>query len=170
MGTLSRPISWESKTAIGKVMVVDPKILVRISVCRALADSGYEAMQARDGTEAVAQYQANRDAISLVIMDIGMPEAGGIEAAREIRAINPSAKIIYTDGNPELGSIDPEIDAFLSKPFTLGPFFETLQQVLKVERRQHPHRPRVDAPTRRPGETRPPDVGNIDPSARNQGH
>ena len=77
MGTLSRPISWDSKKPIGKVMVVDPKVLVRVSLCRTLAASGFEAIPAGDGAEAVAQYQATRDAISLVIMDIAVPGAGG---------------------------------------------------------------------------------------------
>jgi CheY-like chemotaxis protein len=146
MGTPSRPVSWDSKTPIGEVMVVDPKALVRISVCKALAASGFETIPAGDGAEAVAQYQAKRDAISLVILDVAVPGAGGIEAARRIRAINPSAKIIMTGRNQEISLLDPQPDAFIAKPFRLGPFFEALQRVLRVERRQRARWTGMDAP------------------------
>lgn len=145
MATLSRPVSWDSHRPIGKVLVVEPGILVRISVCKVLAESGFESIQARDGAEAVAQYQASRHGISLVILDVGMPGAQGLEAARRIRAMDPAAKIIMTDGRPGPAPVEPRPDAFLSKPFRLGPLFATLEEVLKVERRRDPHRLGLDS-------------------------
>jgi DNA-binding response OmpR family regulator len=140
MATLSKPVSWDSRTPIGKVMVVDRQLQVRISVCRALAASGFEAIPAGDGPEAVERYQANRDAISLVVMDIGLPESEGVEAARQIRAINPAAKIIMTLAQDGAVPLDPRPDACLPKPLRLGAFFDVVQQVLRVERRRNANR------------------------------
>lgn len=136
MGSASRLVSWDSRTPIGKVMVVDDEALVRMSVTRLLAHSGFEVIQASDGLDAVEQYQADQDGISLVIMDIVMPRLGGIEAAKKIRAINPAAKVILTDGRPEAVPAEATPNAFLRKPFRLGSFCEVVQEVLRVERRR----------------------------------
>jgi two-component system chemotaxis response regulator CheY len=129
-------------------MVVDQQLQVRIAACKALAAAGYEAIPAGDGAEAVERYQANRGAIALVILDLGMPGTEGVEAARQIRAINPAAKIIMTLGQGGALPLDPKPDAALSKPFKLGPFFDAVQQVLRVERRRDAYRlgPRPPSP------------------------
>jgi two-component system chemotaxis response regulator CheY len=134
MGTLAKLVSWESREPIGKVMVVDDKIMARLSVSRILAASGFEVIQARDGLEALAQFQVNPRDVSLVIMD--MPAPGGIEAVNRIREINPSAKVLLAGGRTELMATDAQPDAVLPKPLRLGSFCETVQELLKVERRR----------------------------------
>jgi len=138
MGAMHRPIAWDTRRPIGKVMVVDDEVLVRVSICKVLAESGLEAIQAGDGLEALQQYQAHREDISLVIMDAGMPRMGGAETAQIIRELDPSAKVILTGS---AGAPEPGMDALLAKPFTLGSFCEVLQRVLKVERRHESRQP-----------------------------
>jgi DNA-binding NarL/FixJ family response regulator len=50
-----------------------------------------------DGEEAVQKAQELRP--DLVVMDIGLPKLGGIEAARQIRAVCPDSKILFFTGN-----------------------------------------------------------------------
>ncbi|MDD2707951.1 MAG: response regulator transcription factor [Verrucomicrobiae bacterium] len=50
------------------------------------------AGEAGDGREAVGRYRQLLP--DLVIMDIGLPELNGIEATRQIRAIQPAARVL----------------------------------------------------------------------------
>ena len=49
--------------------------------------------EAEDGSEAVAQAQQLRP--DLILMDIGLPKLNGLDAARRIRDVLPSAKIVF---------------------------------------------------------------------------
>jgi len=49
--------------------------------------------EAEDGSEAVAQAQQLRP--DLILMDIGLPKLNGLEAARRMRDVLPSAKIVF---------------------------------------------------------------------------
>lgn len=50
-----------------------------------------------DGEEAVQKAQELRP--DLVVLDIGLPKLGGIEAARQIRMVCPDSKILFFTGN-----------------------------------------------------------------------
>jgi len=139
MESISRPIAWDTRQPIGPVLVVDDEVMVRVGLCKVLADSGLDTVQAGDGQDAVAQYRTRPDAISLVILDAATPPMGGVEAVRLIRGLNPTAKVILTHRNQAPAS-PVQADAVLAKPLTLGVFCDALQKVLKVERRRDPSR------------------------------
>ena len=46
---------------------------------------GFEILEARDGLEALQVFEANREQIHLILMDLTMPRMDGEEAYRELR-------------------------------------------------------------------------------------
>lgn len=52
---------------------------------------------AADGEQAVQKAQELKP--DLIVLDIGLPKLGGIEAARQIRAVSPDSKILFFTGN-----------------------------------------------------------------------
>ena len=76
------------------IMIVDDSPIIRQKLTVMLEQIGYRVVQtAATGKEAIAAYRNQRP--DLVTMDITMREMDGFEAAREIRAIDPEARIIF---------------------------------------------------------------------------
>ena len=90
------------------------------------------AGEASNGREAVELYEKLRP--DLVTMDIVMPEKDGIEAVREIRSIDPSAKIVMVSAMGQQSMVIEAIQAgardFIIKPFQPPRVSEALKRVL----------------------------------------
>ncbi|MDO6414201.1 response regulator transcription factor [Sphingomonas sp. BIUV-7] len=83
-----------------RVLVVDDHPLLREGLVATIAKhADFEiAGEARDGAEAVEQFRSLRPDVTL--MDIQMPEMGGIEAIERIRDQDPSAAIVVLTTYP----------------------------------------------------------------------
>src|SRR5262245_38570540 len=80
-----------------RVLIVDDTIGARETIRRVLEAAKMRvAGEAANGVEAVARYRELRP--DLVTMDLVMPEMSGTEAAREILAIDPKARIVAVSG------------------------------------------------------------------------
>jgi CheY-like chemotaxis protein len=71
---------------------------------RIFEDEGYRIVLARDGIEAVNTVKAERP--DLAILDIHMPIKGGLDAAEQIYAIDPSIPIILYTANDDTATRD----------------------------------------------------------------
>jgi two-component system chemotaxis response regulator CheY len=102
-----------------KVLVVDDAAFMRASLRKILEPAGFEVSEAENGAVAVNTYQ--EVAPDVVTMDITMPEKDGIQAVKEIRALDPAAKIIMVSA---LGQENMVKQAILSgaKDFVVKPF------------------------------------------------
>jgi two-component system NarL family response regulator len=84
-----------------RVMLVDDHTVLREALRAALnEETGIEVVgEAGDGEEAVRVAQASRP--DVVIMDVGMPNMGGIEATRELTTADPAAKVLALSTHTE---------------------------------------------------------------------
>lgn len=73
------------------ILVVDDAAFMRMRMSKILTEAGHDVIQAANGIEAVAQYREHRP--DAVLMDITMPEMDGLSALKEIRALDPSARV-----------------------------------------------------------------------------
>ena len=76
---------------MAKVMVVDDAAFMRLRACKVLQDNGHDVIQAENGVDAVKQYAEHRP--DAVLMDITMPEMDGLAALKEIRKLDPTARV-----------------------------------------------------------------------------
>ena len=103
-----------------RLLVVDDALFMRKMICGVAAEAGWEVVgEASNGAEAVSLYQQHRP--DLVTMDLVMPVMGGLEALRQIRAIDPEAKVVVVTALDQKQSLmdsirDGAID-FIVKPF-----------------------------------------------------
>jgi two-component system, chemotaxis family, chemotaxis protein CheY len=116
-----------------RVMLVDDASFMRMMLKNILVGSGYEVIgEAENGSKAVEQYRSLKP--DLVIMDIIMPEMGGIDAVREIIKINSSAKILMCSSMGQQSLVVEAIQAgakdFIVKPFQPSNVLEAVKKAL----------------------------------------
>ena len=77
-----------------KVLVVDDSAMMRKMIARVLTGDGHVILgEATSGQQAISLYQSLHPEV--VTMDITMREMDGLTAAREIRRIDPQARILF---------------------------------------------------------------------------
>jgi signal transduction histidine kinase/CheY-like chemotaxis protein len=104
------------------ILIVDDDELVGRSFRGALERLGYHTRTARDGSEAVLAY-AQAPQPDLVLLDLDMPRADGATCLRQLRSLNPNARVLFVTGAPE-GVLakaleENEPDGVLRKPVDL---------------------------------------------------
>jgi len=103
-------------------LVVDDNLLLASLLKMMLEDEGYEAQFAGNGLEGYAHYLLFRPEV--VITDLHMPKANGMELMKNIRKQDPGVKTIYMSGDmrPFFPLLDEEKSRYpvslLPKPFS----------------------------------------------------
>ena len=117
---------------MSKILIVDDASLIRVMLKDIISNKGFEIVgEAKDGFEAVSKYKIYSP--DIVIMDITMPGFNGIEALKQILAINPQAKVIICSslGQKQLVAEAIQIGAcdFIVKPFKNDRVLEAIHRV-----------------------------------------
>jgi len=115
------------------LLVDDEEVIIAVSE-EILKSLGYNVLTARGGREAIEKYKANRERISLVILDMVMPEMGGGETFEGLKEINPEVKAILSSGyslNAQaIRIMEKGCYAFIQKPFTIFSLAQKIREVL----------------------------------------
>jgi two-component system response regulator MprA len=116
-----------------RVLVVDDEEAVRSALTRALQRDGYEVSSVADGTSALATLLRNRH--EAVVLDILMPEPGGLEVCRAIRARGDDTPILMLTArdlvSDRVAGLDAGADDYLAKPFALEELRARLRALLR---------------------------------------
>jgi DNA-binding NtrC family response regulator len=111
-----------------RVLIVDDEDRFRATMRKLLAVRGLEASTAGTGREALEELNTNP--YDVVILDVKMPELGGVEVLAEIKKIDPFIEVIVMTGYAsvdtakkitELGGYD-----YLLKPYNIDELMEKI--------------------------------------------
>ena len=102
-----------------KILVVDDAAFMRMKATRLLTENGYEVVEASTGAEAVASFKS--ESPDAVLLDITMPDMDGLTALKEIRSINPNARVAMVTAMGQQSIVMEALQAgaadFIVKPF-----------------------------------------------------
>jgi len=116
-----------------RILVVDDDAGVRQAVGRALAFEGYDVTQAGDGSEALRLIAAERP--DALVLDVVMPEVGGLEVCRELRATGDDLPVLVLTARhsvaDRVAGLDAGADDYLVKPFALEELLARLRALLR---------------------------------------
>ena len=118
------------------VLVVEDEAPLRQAVTKMLGKSGFEVLEAADGTSAIDLVRANRGKIDVILLDATIPGASSAEVAAEAAKAEPAMKVILTSAYSQEMLAPPmnesEVRGFIRKPFQLRDLVETLRDAVAV--------------------------------------
>jgi CheY-like chemotaxis protein len=114
-------------------LIVDDDYFSRDVCALALEHVGFQVFQAADGLEALEAL--HQRAFDLLILDLLMPEADGIEVLRELREtrLHPSMPIIITTANVRMAAHElvTAVDSLIYKPIDINEFSQLARRLIE---------------------------------------
>jgi two-component system, chemotaxis family, chemotaxis protein CheY len=118
---------------MARIMIVDDAAFMRMMIKDILSKNGFEIVgECENGAVAVEKYKELKP--DLTTMDITMPEMDGIQAVKEIRAFDPSARVVMCSAMGQQAMVIDAIQAgakdFIVKPFQPDRVIEAIKKAL----------------------------------------
>jgi diguanylate cyclase (GGDEF)-like protein len=121
-----------------KVLIAEDENISRMVLAKALANHGYEVLQAHDGQEAWDIFQKEKEDIYIAILDWQMPKMDGIELCQRIKdaSLSHYVYVIFLTGKKDIDSIveglETGADDYLPKPFDRRELLSRLKVGLRL--------------------------------------
>ncbi len=122
-----------------KILITDDSKLLRKKLREELEKLDCDVLEAENGKEAIMRDLTEQP--DGVILDIVMPEVGGIETLQVIKEINPEIPVIMLSSagtsqklkqTLELGALD-----FIQKPYTSEQIKQAVEQIRRKVEKNH---------------------------------
>ncbi|MBN2525421.1 MAG: response regulator [Deltaproteobacteria bacterium] len=138
--TMPSAAPWPSLAAESteiSLLVIDDEPMVLRSTRRVLQKMGYNVHTARDGEEALRQFKAHQSEISLVVLDMIMPDMDGSQVFSVLRQLDPAVKVLICSGYARDRKVETLLAggarAFIQKPFDLELLSHTVKTILESD-------------------------------------
>ena len=121
------------------ILLIDDEEILRKALSAGLEEKGYRVATAANGPEGIEKFKTHNH--DLVIVDLIMEGANGLQVTKEIRKIHPDASVIILTGH---GTLESAIDAlrlriqdYILKPIKLEDLLAKIQTCLNSKFNGH---------------------------------
>jgi two-component system, cell cycle sensor histidine kinase and response regulator CckA len=116
------------------ILVIDDQATVRRMAHRLLSEWGFRVFEAESGQEAMEVLETARAGVQLVMVDVVMPFADGVQVTRRIQERWPEQRTLYMSAHPaevlaQHGLTELNVP-FLAKPFTRDELLTKVSEAL----------------------------------------
>jgi two-component system OmpR family response regulator len=122
-----------AKTSAARILVVDDEDVLREMLGDALRLSGFEVLEAADGSKALTILQSGK--VDLIISDVNMPGMDGYEMLSHLRAQGDETPAIMLTARRERADVTKGLklgaDDYVTKPFGLEELILRVNAVLR---------------------------------------
>jgi len=119
---------------MARVGLCEDDATIRRVVTDAMRIAGHEVVAAHDGGEALRLF-VDDDALDVVILDIGLPDADGRDVCQALRSRGVRSPVLFLtarDAVPDrISGFHAGGDDYLTKPFSLGELVVRVQALLR---------------------------------------
>ena len=119
------------------IVVADDEADIRGLLRILLEKEGYRVLEASDGLEALRLLREHGDALSLLILDIMMPNVDGLTAAKAIRETSDVPILFLTARSSDADKTEAYrlgADDYITKPFSLAVLYAKVSALIKRRR------------------------------------
>ena len=128
------PLGPKPSGTLPHILLVDDEEFLCDMGSQLLTRAGYTVLTATNGREALDLYGKERSDISLVILDLIMPEMGGKECFQELVNINPQVRVILSSGFLSNGTTEEArifgVRGLVEKPYNMRQLLGLVRDVL----------------------------------------
>jgi PAS domain S-box-containing protein len=126
----------EAELAAATILLAEDEPLVRAATSQMLSNAGYSVVEAVHGAEGLQLFQRNPGAIDLAVLDVVMPEMGGVELLEALRGLKPSLPVVLLTGYAEIppAGMGAAPVAMLQKPVRAKELLDKVSQLLEKAR------------------------------------
>ena len=86
--------------SLGRVLLVDDEHLVRVGARRLLTSRGFDVVEAESAIDALDAL--DEESFDIVVTDLYMPGAGGLQLASQIKDLHPDLPVVLMTGDTEV--------------------------------------------------------------------
>jgi two-component system KDP operon response regulator KdpE len=126
-----------------RVLVIDDEPAIRRFLRTSLGAQGYSMLESENGETGLAMLQ--RNAIDVLVLDLGLPGIGGLEVLRRLRASGSSVPVIVlssrTDETGKVAALDMGADDYVTKPFGMDELLARLRAAVRHRLQQEGEKP-----------------------------
>lgn len=126
-----------------RVLVVDDEPPIRRLLLTSLSGHGFQVIEAEDAAAALALLR--RNAVDVIVLDLGLPGMDGFEFIRQLRQSGSAIPIVVlsarADETGKVKALDLGADDFVTKPFGMDELLARLRAALRHRLQQEGEKP-----------------------------
>jgi two-component system, OmpR family, KDP operon response regulator KdpE len=126
-----------------RILAVDDEPPIRRFLRTSLSAQGYDVLEAEDGPSALAMLR--RNAVDLVVLDLGLPGMDGLDVIAQLREQGNSVPIVVlssrTDEAGKVKALDLGADDYVTKPFGIDELLARVRAAVRHRLQQEGERP-----------------------------
>ncbi|GAA0246763.1 hybrid sensor histidine kinase/response regulator [Cryptosporangium japonicum] len=127
--TPNAPEDLSARRAAYRILVLDDEVELRDLAAQLLRRSGYQALIATSGEDAVEQ--ARTTDVDVLLTDVSMPGMSGPQTADAVRAVRPSVQVVYMSGYARALATGEDV-VFIEKPITKASLLKLIDGVVGI--------------------------------------
>jgi two-component system NtrC family sensor kinase len=123
-----------------KVLIVDDSLTVRMDLAEAFEAAGFEALPC--GTAAEARQALGSGPVDVMVLDLQLPDADGVELLKEIRVSNLGAEVpvlmlsAEAEVKTRIRALQTGADAYVAKPYEVSYVIAKVRELVRARRTQ----------------------------------